>query len=138
VVMAGGAGLKLLGTRMHATIERSGAHDAFAPQARALGTALQALQAATRAAWSSGSPDDALINAMPYMQAFGHTVLAWIWLELASAAQAVREPSRADAMAGRLQAMRYFFAYELPKVPAWLEVVSARDPVCRDMRDAWF
>ncbi len=138
VVMDGGAGLKLLGARMQATIERTGANGEFAPQARALGAALQAVQAATRAAWSSGSPDDALVNAMPYMQAFGHTVLAWIWLELAATAHAVREPARADAMAGKLQAMRYFYAYELPKVAACLAVVSARDPVCRDMRDAWF
>ena len=39
---------------------------------------------------------------------------------------------------GKLQAMRYFFSYELPLVPAWLAVVNARDPVCRDMRDEWF
>ena len=31
-----------------------------------------------------------------------------------------------------LPAMRYFYAYELPKVAAWLAVVHARDPVCRD------
>ena len=99
---------------------------------------MQAVQVATRAAWSSGLPDDALTNAMPYMQAFGHTVLAWIWLELALAARAGREPSRAEAMAGKRQAMRYFYAYELPKVAAWLQVVNARDPVCREMRDEWF
>jgi len=138
VVMNGGAGLELLGARMQATIERAASIAEHAPQARALAAAVQAVQAATRAAWSSGLPDDALINAMPYMQAFGHTVLAWIWLELALAAHAVREPARADAMAGKLQAMRYFYAYELPKVAAWLDVVNARDPVCRDMRDEWF
>jgi Acetyl-CoA dehydrogenase C-terminal like len=75
---------------------------------------------------------------MPYMQACGHTVLAWTWLELALAALSVPDPNRVDAMAGRLQAMRYFYAYELPKVAAWLAVVQARDPVCRDMRDEWF
>ena len=26
------------------------------------------------------NPTDALANAVPYLQAFGHTVLAWIWL----------------------------------------------------------
>jgi butyryl-CoA dehydrogenase len=138
VVMNGGAGLKLLGARMQATIDRAASMGELATHARALGAAVQAVQAATRAAWSSGLPDDALTNAMPYMQAFGHTVLGWIWLELALAADAVREPARADAMAGKRHAMRYFYAYELPKVAAWLEVVNARDPVCSDMRDAWF
>jgi hypothetical protein len=28
-------------------------------------------------------PTEALANAVPYLQAFGHTVLAWIWLDVA-------------------------------------------------------
>ena len=45
----------------------------------------------------------------------------------------------ADALRqGKLAAMRYFFAYELPKIDAWLLVVAARQPLCRDMRDEWF
>ncbi|HEY6514013.1 MAG TPA: acyl-CoA dehydrogenase, partial [Burkholderiaceae bacterium] len=138
VVMDGGAGLELLGARMQATIERASKDEQLAPQAQALAGALQAVRAATRAAWASGKPDDALSNAMPYMQAFGHTVLAWVWLELALATSAARDVDRADAMAGLLQAMRYYYAYEVPKVAAWLAVVNARDPVCRDMRDEWF
>ena len=42
---------------------------------------------------------------MPYMQAFGHAVLAWVWLELALAAAGTREPGRADAMAGVIAGM---------------------------------
>jgi butyryl-CoA dehydrogenase len=34
--------------------------------------------------------------------------------------------------------MRYFFAYELPKVDAWLLVAASRQSVCRDMHDNWF
>ena len=138
VVLDGGAGLRLLGARIDATIARSASDDRLAASAQALRSAWQSVLSATQAAWFSGVPDDALTNAMPYMQAFGHTVLAWIWLELAGAACAVPAPARAEAMAGKLHAMRYFYAYELPKVAAWLAVVQARDPVCRDMRDEWF
>jgi butyryl-CoA dehydrogenase len=138
VVIDGGAGLRLLGARIDATVARAATDKRLAAQAQALRAAWQAVLSATQAAWSTGVPDDALSNAMPYMQAFGHTALAWVWLELGSAALAVREPGRAAAMAGKLQAMRYFYAYELPKVAAWLAVVQARDPVCRDMRDEWF
>ena len=77
---------------------------------------------------------DALANAVPYLQAFGHTVLAWIWLDVAL----VAERGEGDANAGRLAAMRYFFAYELPKIDAWLGVVSRREPLLREMRDEWF
>lgn len=139
VVVDGGAGLQLLAARVQATIERALRDDAaLAAPARVLAEALQAVQQATRAAWAGGLPEEALSNAMPYMQAFGHMVLGWMWLELALAARAVRDTGRAAAMAGKLQAMRYFYAYELPKIAAWLSVVNARDPVCREMRDEWF
>jgi butyryl-CoA dehydrogenase len=39
---------------------------------------------------------------------------------------------------GKLQACRYFHAYELPKIGAWLAVVASREPLCRDMPDSWF
>jgi hypothetical protein len=32
-------------------------------------------------------PEEALANATPYLQAFGHTVLAWLWLDVALSAQ---------------------------------------------------
>jgi alkylation response protein AidB-like acyl-CoA dehydrogenase len=136
VVMDGGSGLKLLGSRIQATIERASRSKDLAPHALALATALRAVDVATRAAWASGDPDDALSNAMPYMRAFGHLIIAWIWLELGLVAGNARDAT--DATAGRLQAMRYFYAYELPQVEAWLAVVNARDPVCREMRDEWF
>jgi butyryl-CoA dehydrogenase len=34
--------------------------------------------------------------------------------------------------------MRFFFAYELPKIDAWLGVVARRESLPRDMQDAWF
>ena len=93
----------------------------------ALGKALQDVGAATKAAWATGQPADALANAVPYMQAFGHTVLAWVWLDVALAAHAAPE---SNARTGRLAAMRFFFHYELPKIGAWLQVVSTRDATC--------
>jgi butyryl-CoA dehydrogenase len=105
--------------------------------------AWQALESATRAAWVEAAPEQALANATPYLQAFGHVVLAWLWLDVALAcesrlARSQADTSTLDALHGKLAAMRYFYAYELPKIDAWLLVVAARQPVCRDMRDAWF
>ena len=46
---------------------------------------------------------------------------------------------RDDAFAlGKRAAQRYFFAYELPKIDAWLGVVARREAVCRAMRPEWF
>jgi butyryl-CoA dehydrogenase len=92
---------------------------------------------ATRAAWATGEPNEALANATPYLQAFGHVVLAWIWLDVALCAQA--SPARDEALCrGKLAACGYFFHYELPRIGAWLKVVELRDATCRTMDEAWF
>jgi hypothetical protein len=56
----------------------------LAEHANALGQGAAACGRATKAAWATGEPGEALANAVPYMQAFGHTVLAWIWLDVAA------------------------------------------------------
>ena len=132
VVMDGGAGFKLLARRVGATTDSAGRVDGFASHANALATALQKLGAATQSAWATGVPEEALANATPYLQAFGHVVLAWLWLDVALAAQA--HPLRE----GKMAALRYFYAYELPKIDAWLGVVASREPLLREMQDAWF
>ena len=38
----------------------------------------------------------------------------------------------------RLAACRFFFHYELPKMGAWLQVVSTRDMTCADLPEAAF
>ncbi|MFC5499872.1 acyl-CoA dehydrogenase [Caenimonas terrae] len=135
VLMEDGKGLQLLAGRINATIERATNKPDLAADASALAAALQQVGAATKAAWATGVPGEALANAVPYMQAFGHMVLAWIWLDVALVAAAA--PAGA-AREGRLRAQRFFFHYELPKIGAWLNVVSARDPTCADMPEESF
>jgi butyryl-CoA dehydrogenase len=156
VVMDGGAGLKLLATRISATAQAAGQVPGLAEPANALAGALQRLGAATKAAWATGVPEQALANATPYLQAFGHVVLAWVWLDVAlvaaqagsSAASGVgisggtgstrstgvdEGPDATAFRAGKLAAMRYFYAYELPKIDAWLGVVARREALVREI-----
>ncbi|MEO8280888.1 MAG: acyl-CoA dehydrogenase [Ideonella sp.] len=147
VVMDGGKGLAALARTIEKTIAAA-LHSAWAEEAHALSRSLDALVQATRDAWASGEAEAALANATPYLQAFGHVVLAWIWLDVAQVAQVSQsaavpadnaQAGRLDPVAqGQLAAARYFFRYELPKVPAWLGVVASRDSTCRDMHPAWF
>ena len=135
VVMEGGKGLALLAARVNATIERAIQQPALAEYANALGAALQKVGAATKAAWATGIPGEALANAVPYMQAFGHLVIAWTWLDVLLALPAQRTH---PADEGRARAARYFFHYELPKIGAWLRVVETRDATCADMPEEAF
>jgi alkylation response protein AidB-like acyl-CoA dehydrogenase len=136
-VMQGGAGLKLLARRIDATIARALAQARLAAHANTLAQALQRLGAATRSAWATANPEDALANATPYLQAFGHTILAWLWLDVGVS---ILESGDAEAAAdvGRLAALDYFMRYELPKADAWLRVVESRDRTCRDVPEDAF
>ena len=129
VIMDGGKGLTLLATKMNDTIMRAMHVPALADHAQALARSLQRVGAATKAAWSTGNPTDALANATPYLQAFGHTVLAWIWLDVVQSLGS----DEGNFSTGKRAAMRYFFHYELPKIDAWLAVVSARDLTCANV-----
>ncbi len=132
VVQQGGASLAALAARVQLTIARA-METEWAVQANQLAAALAQVGGATKKAWSTGQPEDALANAVPYLQAFGHTVLAWLWLDVALA---VHDDS--DFAQGKRAAARYFFAYELPKIGAWLDVVARREPLCRDIKPEYF
>ncbi|MBS3997792.1 MAG: acyl-CoA dehydrogenase C-terminal domain-containing protein, partial [Hydrogenophaga sp.] len=100
------------------------------PLADALEDAAALTGAATHAAWRDGRADVAMHNAMGYLRGFGHTVLAWLWLDVAALAARQLSAGAGDAvlLRGHLTAARYFFAYELPLVQAWLApVIDASD-----------
>ncbi len=133
VRMEEGRGLTLLAGRAMDTVNRAEKHTQLAGFADALTEALLRSDAVTRAAWSTENASEALANAVPYLQAFGHTVLAWIWLDVACAALAA-DPALAQVKTtGVLGATQYFFHYELPKVGAWHAVVESRDMTCANM-----
>jgi alkylation response protein AidB-like acyl-CoA dehydrogenase len=134
VVMDGGAALKLLAQRMQATIDRAGHDVELGEGANALAQAFALVGKATKAAWSTGDPARALVNATPYMEAFGHTVVAWMWLDVALASRA----SASSRAKGTIAAARYFCAHELPKVQAWLAPVVQGDTSALDIDDDHF
>jgi len=132
VLLDNGLGLQLLGQRMLATCARAETATQK-QQAQALEQAWGRLVQATTDAWQGNDAALSLANAVPYMQAFGHTVLAWIWLDVAMASK-----GGDDASLGRRQACQYFFNYELPKTGAWLNVVQSRDATCAAMPEDAF
>ncbi len=138
VLMEHGRGLELLAARVNATLQRATQVPELAAYAGALAQAWQQVDSATKAAWITGDSSDALANAVPYMQGFGHTVLAWIWLEVALAALQADATKSIASTLGRLGATRYFYHYELPKIKAWFNVVETRDRTCADLPEEAF
>lgn len=138
VLMENGRGLELLTERIHTTVSRASEQPELASHAAALAQAWADIQSATQAAWATGQPGEALANAVPYMQAFGHTVLAWIWLDVALASLTVDAIKSIASTVGKMGATSYFYHYELPKTSAWLRVVSNRDLTCAHLPEDAF
>ena len=134
VLMEEGRGVKLLAARMLKTAQKAQALPDLAEDAKALTMALQKVTQATQMAWSTGQPQEALANAVPYLQAFGHLVLAWIWLDVSASCRGEASPKQT----GRQAAAKYFYRYELPKIDAWLNVVGGRDMTCANLSEEAF
>ena len=134
VLMEEGRAMRLLSERMHQTIAIAAQWPDLESDAKSLSQALQKVVTTTQQAWSTGQAHEALANAVPYLQAFGHLVIAWMWLDVNARCRG----ESCAAQVGRLAASQYFFRYELPKIDAWLSVVSHRDLTCANLDEASF
>ena len=135
VTQRNGASLVALGAAVAQTIDaaRAAGGDG-AGLAAQLDATFQRLAGVTTAMFGSGDIDAALANSAVYLEAFGHIVIAWMWLE-----QLVACNGRSgDFYDGKRQAARYFFRYELPKTTAQLDLLESLDRTTLEMRDSWF
>ncbi|HEY8906342.1 MAG TPA: acyl-CoA dehydrogenase C-terminal domain-containing protein, partial [Rhodoferax sp.] len=69
---------------------------------------------------------------------FGHTVLAWVWLDVALAVLRQDATVSVATSQGKLRATAYFYHYELPKIGAWLQVVKNADLTCAETSEDEF
>ncbi|MBP8225455.1 MAG: acyl-CoA dehydrogenase C-terminal domain-containing protein, partial [Acidovorax sp.] len=143
-VMQQGAAIALFGRELQATVVQARARPALAAHAEALqaawGEVLATLAVLTPLLRVEG--DRALANASVFLEAFGHTVLAWTWLRQAvvadSALPAATTPQDADFYRGKLQACRWFFHWELPRTVPQHALLRSLDDSTLAMQDAWF
>lgn len=140
VTMRGGAGLELLLETIRATVTRAWKAEGFAAELAApLGTAVDRIALVTRRLHGTGDPELALANATVYLEAVGHVVIAWLWLEQVLAVEALgpRDGAEGDFLAGKRQAARYFFRYELPRTAPQFDLLESLDRTTLDARDNW-
>lgn len=136
VVMEDGAAFEVLRGRITRTLAaaRATGDATLGGYAAQLDRAQQRLADVTRTLWAAGAPERTLANASLYLEAFGHVVLAWIWLD-----QAIVAHGHDDAFyLGKRMATRYFFRWELPRVEAQFDLLSSLDTTSLDMADGWF
>lgn len=142
VVMEQCAGLRLFVSTVRRDVQ-SAAEAGLRDEADALNAAMNRLEQVSEVltALLRSDPDLALANATVYLDAFGRVTLAWIWIQqgrVAALAGAGADSEAADYYSGKLQAMRYFFQWELPQTEAQWSLLSRIDRIAFDMRDEWF
>ncbi|HEY7050952.1 MAG TPA: acyl-CoA dehydrogenase [Mycobacterium sp.] len=135
VVQRDGASLAALTAAVGRTVthamDRGGE---LATLASELDASWRRLVAVTTAMFASGDIEAALANSAVYLEATGHLVIAWMWLEQMCAA----DSSTGNFYDGKRQAGRYFFRYELPKTGPQLDLLESLDRTTIEMRDRWF
>lgn len=132
VVMKGGAGLQLLVDAISATIDRAAGVDAA--KADALRAAVDRLVEVTGQLWSAGDPAVSLANSSIYLEAAGHVVIAWMWLEQLIAA----DGAQGDFYDGKRAAAQYFYRYELPRTGPQFDLLADLDRTTLDADPNWF
>jgi len=149
---ASGAAMQALGAEMGTTITE--AREAFAqcgatPELAAaahwaaqLERAWLDLEATTQAllACLPHEPRRALAQASLYLDTFGHTAIAWMWLRQALAAIRRLGDAQGDDMRflrGKLAAAHHFFHAELPLAMGAHALLRSLDPALAELDDAW-
>ena len=138
-----GAAMKLFAAEAGKTIAEAQADAALAGHAAELDAALGDVAATLQALGPvlATNPTLALANAVLFLEAFGHTVLAWIWLRQALAAQRGLQRGVDVDQAfyrGKLAACRWFYHWELPKTRQWHELLLSLDDTTLTMHPESF
>ena len=132
--MAGGAGLRALESLVTSTIDKAreagGEASGFA---RDLDASLSRLVEVTHRIHAEPDAAARLANATLYLEAAGHIVLAWIWLEQFLVAGTGED----DLRQGKRHATRYFYRYELPRTGPQLDLLARIDRTSIELDVAW-
>ncbi|NIZ62304.1 acyl-CoA dehydrogenase [Sedimentitalea sp. CY04] len=104
----------------------------FPDQAAQLSGLCDHFDSLVRAILETESTEDALSNATGFLEAFGHFVIGWIWLDLAMAGERSGDHQIAEV---KKWACRYFFAAELSKIPGLLALLENDNSLTRTVPD---
>lgn len=139
------AGYQATLAQISISLEQAKKHQGLYEYASQLTSALEVLKQTTHAVLSSmmtKNIDLALANSVKYLDLFGHVIIAWLWLKQGIVASAAldNKPHTQDECfyLGKLQALQYFYRFELIKIEQWSKILIENDPTAFDMKISWF
>ena len=139
--LAGGVTLAIFEEEMQPALNSVAGVESFA----AMGEALADIWALAKQTIESVNQETdtvtRLSSATPFLDAFGHVVIAWLWLRQALVAeQALQKGAQADAdfYEGKVAACQFFYRYHLPQAAEKLRYVASQDRSVLDTQASWF
>lgn len=133
LLFSDGRSLALLRERIADTVKRAEANEALAAFAAALTTYWDAVEAVIGGLHGRGP--ESFDDATMFLRAFGHGVIAWLWLDQAVTSAALPETAYRSSIG---YACQFFFESELPQAHSWLAIVAQHSTLVRSMPDKAF
>lgn len=128
ITMDNGKGLELLSTEILKTISQANKQDELKIYAKKLNEKIDLTQKVLNKLMPlalKGDYERFLADASIFMEFFSLIIVSWSWLDIGITAKNQLEKNRYDSalLKGKLEAMKYFFSYELPKTTGLAEVL---------------
>jgi alkylation response protein AidB-like acyl-CoA dehydrogenase len=140
-----GKAFKLFVEEVQTTIKAAQDVPELRPYAAELEEALKKLQKVTTyllEMGASGSAERFLADATLYLELFGIISVAWQWLVQGLVIQKGLDENPSGATAdffhGKIYTLRFFFAYELPKIEGLVRRLTNNDGLTIEMKEAYF
>lgn len=131
IVMENGAALRLLAREIEQDVRAAKAQSSLVPLAADLERAWSAIGTTIDCLAACSDLRRRLANATIFLDAFGHVVVAWLWLKQAIAARSALDRAGPRAfLSGKVKAAEFFYRHELPSIQAKLALVAALDATC--------
>ena len=131
ITMDNGKGLGLLSAEILNTIQTASTYSELRSYAIQLGEKLELTQKVLNTLMPhaiKGDYERYLADASIFMEFFSLVMVAWVWLDIAENAHKALHKSETkyphEFYVGKIETMKYFYAYELPKTTALAEILE--------------
>ncbi len=138
VMLKGGKALQLLLAEVQATMAAANS-ETLQPYSEELAKSVQVLGGITQyliGLAKTERPEVFLTDATLYLEFFGIVVIGWQWLKMGVVAEKALENAKGDDVnfyQGKLAALKFYFAYEIPKLRGLKTRLMNNDRLTLDM-----
>ena len=141
VNLAGGVTLSIFEEEMQPALQAAAGSETLAAMSEALTDIWQLVKRTVETVNQEADTVARLSSATPFLDAFGHVAIAWLWLRQAVIArEALQNGAQADAdfYEGKVAACQFFYRYHLPQAAEKLRYVASQDRSVLDTQASWF